>query len=105
MKWKRRGCELCGWYDEDLLEALHFDHLDRETKIASISKLASSNRSIEVIDAEIDKCRLICANCHRLYTIKQLGFLDNEFMSKSEARKLRKELTTTLDVTIDFEEN
>lgn len=101
IKRKIGGCSLCGWYDKTLLEALHFDHLDRDTKSASISAFAIKNCQ-EQVDTEIEKCRLICANCHRLHTIKQLGFLDNEFMPKSEARQLRKELTMLAEDFVEY---
>jgi len=84
IKQKIGGCQLCGWYDETLLEALHFDHLDQSTKLANISDLANDNPgglSIQYnlklkINTEISKCRLLCANCHCLHTREQLGFKD-----------------------------
>lgn len=43
---------------------MHFDHLDPETKTADVSQLTRSGRRIEIILAEIEKCELVCANCH-----------------------------------------
>src|SRR5689334_5385622 len=47
--------------------AMDFDHV-RGVKIASIATMQSSARSLAVIKAEILKCELVCACCHRLRT-------------------------------------
>ena len=105
LKKEKGSCVDCGEANVNVLQFDHIDHLDRETKTASVSRLVSGNYSKQTIDTEISKCRLICANCHRLHTIKQLGFLDNEFIPKGEARKLRKELNATLDKIIQIHES
>lgn len=50
---------------------MDFDHRDRKTKLNSVSKMGWSNNSLQKIKLEIDKCDLVCANCHRLRTYKQ----------------------------------
>lgn len=45
---------------------MDFDHL-RDKKF-DISKLASRNVSFETIKSEIEKCDLVCSNCHRIRT-------------------------------------
>jgi hypothetical protein len=67
------GCEICEWFDENLLEALHFDHLDRNDKSANVSSMVILSRfSIEDIKEEIElRCRLLCVKCHRLHTFEQ----------------------------------
>lgn len=48
---------------------MDFDHKEGELKIASVSYLARRNTSsFEKIKAEIEKCDLVCANCHRQRT-------------------------------------
>lgn len=42
---------------------MHFDHM--ENKYKNISSIISSNRSMKVLLAEINKCELVCSNCHR----------------------------------------
>ena len=49
--------------------AMDFDHV-RGAKVAEISKLARSSVSIDTVIAEIAKCELVCANCHRIRTFK-----------------------------------
>ncbi len=44
------------------ISALQFHHLDEDTKEFSIAQ--AYNRSWESIKKELDKCILICANCH-----------------------------------------
>ena len=67
------GCCECGYKEHHA--ALHFDHIDRDTKHKEVSKLASEGASFEAIDAEIDKCRVICANCHSIHSYEQKHFL------------------------------
>jgi hypothetical protein len=55
-------CVLCG-YDR-CVEALEFHHKDSSKKDFAISQ-DGLTRSWERIKDEIDKCVLICANCHR----------------------------------------
>jgi hypothetical protein len=45
---------------------MDFDHLDN--KQHSIARLANSEASIKTIKREIEKCELVCSNCHRLRT-------------------------------------
>ena len=66
-------CELCGWFDKKHLYSLHFDHLDRTTKFRQISCMIHERE--EKILEEIAKCRLLCVNCHKLHTNKQMGYL------------------------------
>lgn len=53
-------CSLCG-YDK-CQAALEFHHLDPNEKDFNISH---SNKSFESMKPELDKCILVCANCHR----------------------------------------
>jgi hypothetical protein len=48
----------------DNTSGFDFDHLDRKTKHCAISRMATWRNSIEIIDKEIEKCMLLCANCH-----------------------------------------
>lgn len=45
---------------------MHFDHRDPEHKFKSISQIMS--HGIKTILAEIQKCDLVCANCHAIRT-------------------------------------
>jgi hypothetical protein len=54
-------CEHCGNNDHRVLE---FHHLrDKETTVAA---LVSRKLAWSKIEAEIEKCSVLCANCHRI---------------------------------------
>ncbi|NIQ80986.1 MAG: hypothetical protein GTN93_23400, partial [Anaerolineae bacterium] len=56
-----RGCELCGY--RKCAAALEFHHLDPASKELHIG--LRYNCSNARLKAEIDKCMVVCANCHR----------------------------------------
>lgn len=62
-----RGCTDCG-YNENAC-ALDFDHLPEFTKDCDVSYARYS--SMERLLKEIAKCEVVCANCHRVRTMKR----------------------------------
>lgn len=64
IEYKGGKCERCG-YDK-CEAALQFHHKVPEEKSFSISEinLNATDFSIEAILKEVDKCSLLCANCH-----------------------------------------
>lgn len=63
-----RGCARCGYNANPV--ALDFDHIDRSTKSFDIGRMRSKT-SIEKLLAEVDKCQVLCANCHRIKTFEE----------------------------------
>ena len=63
-------CVDCGESDTLLLE---FDHRDPESKIDDVAHLAQY-RPWRFVIAEINKCDVRCANCHRRRTARQFGW-------------------------------
>jgi hypothetical protein len=61
-----KGCSRC---IERRPACLDYHHTDPSTKKNSISTLVSRGSSLEKLKAEMDKCVLLCANCHRLEEI------------------------------------
>lgn len=57
------GCADCGFNSH--AEALDFDHRDPAKKNFNIGKKAY-DRAWETVLAEIAKCDVVCANCHRI---------------------------------------
>lgn len=57
------GCVNCGYNKHP--SALDFHHTN-ENKDDSISSLSGRGESIEKIENEIEKCVVLCANCHRI---------------------------------------
>ncbi len=60
------GCEVCGYNDNPV--ALQFDHIDQSTKEFTIARAVSGSFGWQRIEAEIEKCRVLCANCHAVFT-------------------------------------
>lgn len=67
---REHPCIDCG--ERDIL-LLDFDHRDRASKRASVGRLISAS-SLAVVMAEIAKCDVRCAKCHRLRTTAQLNW-------------------------------
>ena len=64
VEYKGGRCQVCD-YDK-CIEALEFHHLDPTQKDFGISHKGYT-RSWEKVKEEVDKCILLCANCHREY--------------------------------------
>lgn len=84
-------CAKCG-YDKDK-SALDFHHVDESDKSFSIGGFACSRiwskKTKQLIDAEVNKCICLCANCHREEHSKQISDdiiqnIDFSFNNKSK---------------------
>ena len=62
IEYKGGKCEQCGYYR--CLEALEFHHADPTKKDFNISSRGYT-RSWKRVQEELDKCVMLCANCHR----------------------------------------
>jgi hypothetical protein len=60
LEYKGGKCIECGYSRCD--DAMHFHHLDPKSKDFRIS--GAHSRSWKSIKDELDKCILLCANCH-----------------------------------------
>lgn len=60
------GCCDCGYNESSV--ALDFDHRDGEEKLFTLTGDKLAGISWERIEAEIAKCDIRCANCHRIRT-------------------------------------
>lgn len=69
-KLKSVPCADCG--DEYPWYVMDFDHLPGTIKEENISRMISNRVSWSRIRAEIDKCDVVCANCHRIRTYLRL---------------------------------
>jgi predicted HNH restriction endonuclease len=67
-------CCICGY--TKCLSALEGHHIDPVGKEFSLSTVASWKR----IEKELDKCMLLCANCHReVHSGFHLGYITDEW--------------------------
>lgn len=62
LEYKGGKCSVCGY--KKCNAALEFHHVNPKTKSFGLSKTGQT-RSWEIIKVELDKCILVCANCHR----------------------------------------
>jgi len=60
--YKGNKCAICGY--KECLQALEFHHISMEGKDFGISAKGYT-RSWYEVRKELDKCILLCANCHR----------------------------------------
>ena len=80
IQYKGGKCEICG-YDK-CSAALDFHHLEPSEKDFGIS--SSSVLSFDRLKKEVDKCILVCANCHR-----ELHFKEDEKKRAKESKELQ----------------
>jgi predicted HNH restriction endonuclease len=72
IEYKGGKCSICG-YDK-CQASLEFHHLDPTEKDFCIStmKTTSYKKNREKMEKELDKCILVCANCHKEIHFKDL---------------------------------
>lgn len=58
----KQSCKLCGESDPVCLD---FHHVNPSKKVNVISKLINDGYSLDNIKKEVEKCIILCANCHR----------------------------------------
>ena len=70
-KVKDRPCVDCGikypFYVMDL------DHKQGTIKIKDVGRMTNANWSLDKIKKEVEKCEVVCANCHRIRTFRYLS--------------------------------
>jgi predicted HNH restriction endonuclease len=70
---KGKKCVICGWNKHP--EILQFHHKDRTKKMFTIGNIKVTERTTpknrELVKKEIDKCLLLCPNCHALLHLKK----------------------------------
>ncbi len=69
---KNKPCMDCG--NEFPHYVMEFDHRPGTKKVGNIANLAHDGRKKQLL-AELEKCDVVCANCHRERTFQRLGDL------------------------------
>jgi hypothetical protein len=62
------GCVDCGYREHPV--AMDFDHLPGTKKLFNVSQALW--RPLAKVLAEIEKCEVVCANCHRIRTYRRM---------------------------------
>lgn len=57
------ACERCSFSD---FRALEFHHLNHNEKDSNVADMIRSGASIQTILKEIEKCEVLCSNCHQI---------------------------------------
>ena len=83
-------CACCGY--NKCIQALEFHHLNPEEKDFSFG--ANPNRSWQDTRNELQKCILVCANCHREI---HYGLIDNSLLESSFNENRAKEIDQLVD--------
>lgn len=73
---KERPCADCG--QQFPYYVMDFDHRDGSAKVANVNRLVQ-DAAWEKVRREIEKCDLVCSNCHRIRTHARMS-------AKSEPR-------------------
>ena len=72
-------CAKCGEMRGYVLD-LH--HLNPEEKDRTVSRMISNNASDEIIQKEINKCIVLCSNCHReFHYLEKKGMTIQEYLA------------------------
>jgi hypothetical protein len=71
MEIAKDGCSKC---QEKDFACLQFDHLEPSKKVNNISSMIRDTKNIELILEEVNKCVILCANCHAKKTAEQFGW-------------------------------
>jgi len=73
---KDKKCEICGYNKHT--EILVFHHRNKEEKNEGVSVLMKTLKNLEIVKKEIDKCIILCPNCHRELHLKERQNRKNE---------------------------
>lgn len=79
VEYKGGKCEICGY--NKCIQALEFHHIDPNQKDFGIGAKGYT-KSIEKNKEEVDKCILVCSNCHReIHDELNKNKIRNEFLN------------------------
>lgn len=87
---KARPCADCGGTFDPV--CMDFDHRPGEVKLFNIGSTGRNSRgqsrptNLEKLRAEIAKCDIVCANCHRVRTFRKRSHGDITTPSRRELR-------------------
>ena len=74
---KQLKCNKCGESD---IACLDFHHVDPSKKEIIISRAINNRWSVNRLKSEIEKCEVLCSNCHRKLHYKEYKDYDTELL-------------------------
>ena len=103
VEYKGGKCEICG-YDK-CIDALEFHHKNPEEKDFGIS--SGETKSWEKIKKELDKCIMLCANCHREIHSHENDELKSRIMNRYKMidENRNKKYNENIDKIVDMKDN
>jgi hypothetical protein len=101
------GCHKCGYWGNNFA-SIDFHHKNGENKKFMICNVISRHMRVSIADLfnEIEKCDILCRNCHRLqhFDVDYFDKCKNKIIQKSKSYKeIQKKINR--DVIIDMYEN
>lgn len=81
LKYLGGKCICCGF--NQYPSSLEFHHIDESTKHFNIANKITSAQLNEALYKELDKCVILCSNCHRAYHAKELDQEKLKLIKKS----------------------
>jgi hypothetical protein len=84
-----RNSEPCYYCGEDAPEVKDFHHMKGEVKLFDVAN-AWRSYGISKVSAEIAKCRIVCANCHRKIHAGTIGEDDEPYTKTKPIRSNRR---------------
>lgn len=96
--YKGGKCEICGY--NKCIEALDFHHLNPNEKDFGLSKKYISFKKAK---KEVDKCILVCANCHREIHAKLNSEKENTKITVTNEEYLNNKKPNIRKINIDIE--
>jgi hypothetical protein len=79
-------CVQCGFPDP---RALDFHHRNASEKEFGVSRLLNMDVKMDRVWAEVEKCDVLCANCHRIHHAEERGwYIDQGRLYELARRRL-----------------
>lgn len=69
-------CKWCGFADP---RALHFHHRDPSSKVNEVGRYVNNGGPLNLLLIEVEKCDVLCANCHAIHHQRERGWWIQEF--------------------------
>ena len=69
------GCLTCGERDPVVLDLHHRDPGQKKRNQSRVSGIDWASMGWKALERELEKCDVLCANCHRRLTFAEMGWI------------------------------